>query len=148
MNAQSFRRDREGPVPSFARAVSALAATVKSVAPIERVSVAAAAEMYRRISSGGARTKWRNDVALYMVEPMDMTDSRRFRGLIFVGPARSVKSEALINNVIAHRLKCRPRVGRLICPDEKAAREAEKRAQTAADAAKTKCLRARRSRSN
>jgi phage terminase large subunit GpA-like protein len=123
MNVHAFRRDREGPVPAFARAVDALAATVKSVAPVERISVADAAERHRRISSGGARSPWRNDVAPYMVEPMNMSDSRRFRGLVFVGPARSVKSEALVNNVIAHRVKCRPRVGRLICPDMTAARE-------------------------
>lgn len=123
MNAHSFRRDREGPVPSFSRAVDALATTVKSVAPVERVPVAVAAERHRKISTGGARTPWRNDVAPYMVEPMNMSDSRRYRGLVFVGPARSVKSEALINNVIAHRVMCRPRVGRLICPDANAARE-------------------------
>ncbi|WP_018692290.1 terminase gpA endonuclease subunit [Algicola sagamiensis] len=52
---------------------------------------------------------WQLETAPYMVEPLDLVTSRRHRGLIFVGPARSGKSNALIQGVVGYTAKCNPR---------------------------------------
>lgn len=124
MNAHAMpRREGTSGPPPFARGIDALSAALPSLRPAVRISVSEAAERYRRLSSLGNRVPWRNDVVPYMREPMDMTASRRFRGVVFVGPARTGKSEGLINNVILHRAICQPRDVRLIAMDQKSARE-------------------------
>lgn len=73
------------------------------------MTVAEAAERYRRLDTAAYRGPWRNEVAPYMVEPMTMLTSRRFTAAVFVGPARSAKTDSLIINAILHGGVCNPR---------------------------------------
>ncbi len=67
--------------------------------PPERLSVSEAAAKYRKLNNPGAFVgKWSNEKAPYLVEPMNELDSRQFDGEIFVGPAQSGKTDALILN--------------------------------------------------
>lgn len=111
------------PLPPYKDAREILADALPALAPPVRVDVAKAAAEIRRIDAGGYWTRWANDVAPYMVEPMEQVTSRRYGTLAFAGPARSVKTAALIENTIAHAVKCSPRPVRVIAATEKAARE-------------------------
>jgi len=108
MNIMAFRREGNGQPPAFGDALDCLEAALPSIAPPRRMSVAEAAAAYRRIDVQGAMLPWRNDVGPYMVEPMNATTRRRVKVVAFVGPARSLKTDALINNVALHRIICEP----------------------------------------
>ena len=75
------------------------------------------------VEAGGHWVPWRNDVAPYMVEPMDQAGSRRFEALAFVGPARSSKTEALILNPLVHAILAAPRLVHVVHMTQAAARE-------------------------
>jgi phage terminase large subunit GpA-like protein len=75
------------------------------------------------VEAGGHWVPWRNDVAPYMVEPMDMAGSRRFEALAFVGPARSSKTEALVLNPLVHAILAAPRLVHIVHMTQAAARE-------------------------
>lgn len=63
------------------------------------MSVSQAAEEYRYINNRGQYVgKWQNSETPYMVEPMDILNAREFDSCIFVGPAQSGKTDALIIN--------------------------------------------------
>src|SRR3954470_2258882 len=65
--------------------------------PPERISISDAAERYVRLNNPGSYIgPYRNDMAPYMVEPMNTLQSKFFTSLAFVGPAQSGKTEALI----------------------------------------------------
>lgn len=67
--------------------------------PPERLSVSESSSKYRKLKNQGSYVgPWRNDMVPYMVEPMDVLDSRDFDTCAFVGPAQSSKTEALILN--------------------------------------------------
>ena len=66
---------------------------------------------------------WQNDFAPYMVEPARQLTSRRYGALVFCGPARTVKSEHLVQNTIGHRVTCMPRNMLVVCPSKDTARE-------------------------
>ncbi|ENB7451862.1 phage terminase large subunit family protein [Pseudomonas aeruginosa] len=92
--------------------------------PPERLSVAEAAAKYRYLNNPGSfRGYWRNDKAPYLVEPMNELDSRFFEGVIFVGPAQSGKTDALILNWVLHSAKCDPMDMILYNPSTAAARD-------------------------
>lgn len=63
------------------------------------MSVSDAAEEYRYINNRGQYVgKWKNSETPYMVAPMDVLNSRQFDSCVFVGPAQSGKTDALIIN--------------------------------------------------
>jgi len=64
--------------------------------PPQRLSVSKAAEQFVKVNG----EEWSNEVSPYMVEPADALTSRNHDGLVFVGPARSAKTQALIDNLI------------------------------------------------
>ena len=67
--------------------------------PPERLTVSECAAKYRKLNNLGAYVgPWLNEKVAYMVEPMDTLDSRFYDGCIFVGPAQSGKTDALILN--------------------------------------------------
>jgi phage terminase large subunit GpA-like protein len=67
--------------------------------PPQRISVSEAAEQYRYINNRGQYVGWwKNAETPYMVEPMDVLNSREFDSCVFVGPAQSGKTDALIIN--------------------------------------------------
>lgn len=73
--------------------------------PPERISVADASERYVRLSNPGSYIgPYRNDMAPYMVEPMNELQSRFFTSMTFVGPAQSAKTQALILNWLAYSI--------------------------------------------
>lgn len=92
--------------------------------PPERLSVSEAAERYRYVNQPGAYVgKWLNGTTPYMVEPMDTFASTEYRGMFFVGPAQSGKTDGLILNTIAYSVKVDPMDMMLVCPTSTAARD-------------------------
>lgn len=80
-----------------------------ALTPPERLSVSQAAEKYRYINNPGAYVgPWLNSTTAYMVEPMDECINRDFNSVIFVGPAQSAKTDALVLNYLAYTIKCDP----------------------------------------
>lgn len=79
------------------------------LSPPENLSVSDAAEKYRYVNQPGAYVgKWLNATVPYMIEPMDTFTSRRFVGMIFVGPAQCAKTDSLILNTITYSVKVDP----------------------------------------
>lgn len=110
------------PLPPFASVEDAIREALPTLRPRARVSVPETAPR-RQIKSGGQWVDWRPDVAPYMDEPMRVVTSRRFDSIVFVGPARSSKSEALVINPITHAALAQPRVVAVFSPTKGAAQE-------------------------
>lgn len=92
--------------------------------PPERLTVSQSAAKYRKLNNPGAYVgDWKNSTAPYMVEPMDMLDSREHDGLAFVGPAQSGKTDALIINWAAHSIKADPMDMIIYSPTSAASRD-------------------------
>ena len=82
--------------------------TAALVRPPERLSVAEAAEKYRKLNNPGSYVgPWDNDFAPYLVEPMEVLTSLEFQGMAFVGPVRSGKSDIFFN-WLGHTAICDP----------------------------------------
>lgn len=110
------------PLPAHASIDAVIAEALPALMPPRRISVSAAAER-RQVEAGGYWIPWRNGVAPYMVEPQDMIGSRRFDSVVFVGPARSAKTEALIKNALAHAILAAPRLVHVLHMGRNEARE-------------------------
>lgn len=92
--------------------------------PPERLTVAQSAEKYRYVNQPGAYVgQWDNRTTPYMVEPMDTFASRRYTGMVFVGPAQSGKTDALVINTVAYSVKVDPMDMMVVCPTMTAARD-------------------------
>lgn len=92
--------------------------------PPERLSVSAAAEKYRYVNQPGAYVgPWKNRTVPYMVEPMDTFASRRYNGMVFVGPAQSGKTDSLVINSLVYSVMVEPLDVMLVCPTMTAARD-------------------------
>lgn len=77
--------------------------------PPERLTVSECATKYRKLNNPGAyQGDWKNSKVPYMVEPQDELDSREFDGEVFVGPAQSGKTDALILNWTLYSVKSDP----------------------------------------
>jgi len=78
--------------------------------PPERLSVSQAAAKYRILknSGGGYEGPWLNETTPYMIDPMDCLTSRDFSAVVFMGPAQSGKSDALLLNWICYSVMCDP----------------------------------------
>lgn len=85
-----------------------LLATAEAIRPPERMTVAEAAEKYRQLNNPGHYIgPWDNDIAPYLVEPMEALTSLEHTGMIFAGPARCGKSD-LFFNWLTHTAICDP----------------------------------------
>jgi len=92
--------------------------------PPERLTVAECAAKYRKLNNLGSYTgPWLNEKVAYMVEPMDTLDSRFFDAVIFVGPAQSGKTDALILNWTLYSVKSSPMDLTIYNPTTAAARD-------------------------
>lgn len=92
--------------------------------PPERLSVSAAAEKYRYVNSPGAYVgPWKNSTVPNMVEPMDTFASRRYNGMVFVGPAQCGKTDSLVINALVYSVLVEPLDLMLVCPTMTAARD-------------------------
>lgn len=97
------------PMPPHASAASVLAQALPSLAPTTRMGIVDAAEEYMKVNANGRWVDFDRAVTPYMVEPADIMTSRRYRELIFVGPARTGKTVMLLQGV-AHLITCDPGV--------------------------------------
>lgn len=95
------------PIAPFADPLQILEANLSLLDPPSRIGVTDAAERYIRLSLRGVTRPFDRGVAPYMVEPADATQSRRFRGVVFVGPSQSAKTTMLIA-VAMHSVMCDP----------------------------------------
>ena len=69
-----------------------VASAAVGVRPPERLTVAQAAERYRKLNNRGSYVgPWKNETAPYLVEPMEALTDLNFTGMVFVGPAQSGK---------------------------------------------------------
>lgn len=92
--------------------------------PPERLTVSQTAAKYRYINNQGSYVgPWKNTTTPYMVEPMDALGSRVQDGVVFVGPAQSGKTDALIINWAAHTIKSDPMDMIIYSPTQAASRD-------------------------
>lgn len=86
-----------------------IASLADGLKPPERLTVSQAAEKYRYVNNPGAYVgPWKNETTPYLTEVMDTLDSRDFNACVFVGPAQTGKTDALILNWILHTVVCSP----------------------------------------
>ena len=88
----------------------------------ERLTVPRAAERYVKTETAD----WSNQLTYYMVEPAESLTSRLYRAVVFVGPARTGKSQALIDNWTAHNVMCDPMDMLLVFPSKDTAEKFSK----------------------
>lgn len=112
-------------VPAYTDPGRLVVDALPALRPARRISVPDWAELPegRKIRTATYTGPWRNSFAPYMTEPARMTTSRKYRAVCFVGPARTVKTDALVLNVIGHRVVNMPRSMKIICPTETAAKQ-------------------------
>lgn len=107
MRDPDYRRDK-GQLPPYASAWGCVLDALPALGPAQRITVPAAA-LKRTVDAPGYRGPWVNETAPYMVEPAEMMTSRRYPGVVFVGPARTLKTDALLVNTVYHRVVAQPR---------------------------------------
>ncbi|NIC05255.1 phage terminase large subunit family protein [Billgrantia bachuensis] len=87
----------------------------------------AAAEVMKVVGGDGTVRDWSPEATPYMVEPLDCMGSRRYDAVIFVGPARTGKTNALVDGYVAYKIDCDPGDGLIIQISEDKAREFSKK---------------------
>ncbi|AKJ73883.1 terminase large subunit [Salmonella phage 37] len=101
-----------------------ISSVAEQLRPPMRMTVADAAAKYRYVNQPGAYVgDWLNSTTPYMVEPMNMMNSRAYDKMAFVGPAQSGKTDALILNSIVYSVKVDPMDLMIYCPTSTAARD-------------------------
>lgn len=96
----------------------------KILTPPERVTISEASGKYRYVKVQGAyEGQWDNETAPYMVQPMDTLNSRSKSSVIFVGPAQSGKTDALIVNWALFGAVVDPMDMIIYCPTHAAAKD-------------------------
>jgi phage terminase large subunit GpA-like protein len=84
--------------PRYKSLEEMIVAASESVRPPKRMTVAQAAEEYRELNNPGSFVgRWRNSKTPYLVEPMEELTGLDFTGVVFVGPARTGKSDIFFN---------------------------------------------------
>lgn len=88
----------KAPKPQFRSIEDMVLAAAEMVRPPERLTVSEAATRYRYLDNPGSYVgPWPNEKTPYLIEPMDELSSLDFTGLVFVGPARTGKSDMFFN---------------------------------------------------
>lgn len=93
--------------PAYATLQDMIVAASEAVRPPERLTVSEAAERYVRIKEKNYTGPWSPAKTPYMVEPQEMLTSLDYTGMVFVGPARTGKSQTALN-WISHTAICDP----------------------------------------
>lgn len=101
------------PMPPYASASAVLSQALPSLSPATRMGVVDAAEKYMKVNANGRWASFERAVTPYMIEPADMTISRRYREVIFAGPARAGKTVMLMSTV-SHLVICDPGVCQIV----------------------------------
>lgn len=113
---------------SYADPSAITQAVAEILRPPRRMLVSDAAKKYVRVVAGnGSSTPWDASVTPYMVEPMDCSTRRDLEAVIFVGPARTGKTEALGDCRLAYAVKCDPGDFMMLFPTEILAGDFSKR---------------------
>lgn len=113
---------------SFASAEQIKLETAELLRPPRRVKPAtAAAEVMKVVDGGGKVSPFRPELTPYMVEPMNCLASRQYDAVIFVGPARTGKTNALITGWLAYVISCDPGDMLIVQISEDKAREFSKK---------------------
>lgn len=78
---------------------------IELIRPPRKTTVAeSAARNLKIVNPSGVSGNWRADEAPYMVQPMNLARSRLFEAVVFMGPARAGKTQALIDGVLAYTI--------------------------------------------
>lgn len=101
------------PMPPYASAPAVLEQALPSLSPATRMGVVDAAEEYMKVNANGRWASFDRGVTPYMIEPANMTTSRRYREVIFAGPARAGKTVMLMSTV-SHLVICDPGVCQIV----------------------------------
>ncbi|MFD1913809.1 terminase gpA endonuclease subunit [Halodurantibacterium flavum] len=84
-----------------------LADALPLIDPPSRITVTEAAERSLRVPVQGVWQRYDRTIMPYTVEPQDMSQSRRFKTVCFIGPSQCGKSQMLLS-VAAHAVTCAP----------------------------------------
>jgi phage terminase large subunit GpA-like protein len=77
--------------------------------PPRRIPVSEAAEKFLVINHpGGYAGPWMATLTPYMIEPMNRLTDRKIEAVVFVGPARTGKTEALVDAWLTYAVCCDP----------------------------------------
>ncbi|WP_392440220.1 phage terminase large subunit family protein [Edwardsiella piscicida] len=96
--------------------------------PPRRMRVSEAVGKYMRVpKSAGNSVAWDPNVSPYVLEPLDCLSSREFDAVIFVGPARTGKTVALVDGWIVYNICCDPSDMLIVQISEEKAREHSKK---------------------
>lgn len=94
--------------PNFLSLEEMIASATAMIQPPERLTVSEAAAKYRYLNNPGAyEGYWKNETTPYLTEVMDTLTSLEYTGLVFVGPARTGKSDSFYNWLL-HSATCDP----------------------------------------
>ncbi len=93
---------------TYATARELRGGVAEMIRPPRRIKVSEGAKALHVANASGAAGKWDPSVSPYMVQPLDMTGSRHYEAVVFVGPARSGKTISLIDARLAYLITCNP----------------------------------------
>ena len=98
------------------------------IKPPRRIAVSdAAVEVMKVVDGGGKIDQFRKDLTPYMNRPMDCLASRVYDAVVFVGPARSGKTNCLLDGWVAYVVSCDPGDMLIVQISEEKAREYSKK---------------------
>lgn len=113
---------------SYASAAMIRRDVAELIRPPRRIKPSeSAAESMKVVGGDGTIRDWSPDVSPYMVEPLDCMGGRQYDAVIFAGPARTGKTQALVDGYIAYKIDCDPSDGLVIQISEEKAREFSKK---------------------
>lgn len=113
---------------SLASAAQIKREVARLMKPPRRIKVSdAVAENMMVVDGGGKIDRFRKDLTPYMNRPMDCLSSRMYDAVIFVGPARSGKTNCLIDGWVAYVVSCDPGDMLIVQISEDKAREYSKK---------------------
>lgn len=92
----------------YATARSVRLDTAEMLRPPRRLTVCEGARALRVTTATGSGESWDSSVTPYMRRPLDATISRLHEAVVFVGPARSGKTLALVDGRLAYTITCNP----------------------------------------
>ena len=94
--------------PVFADAAAICGNIAELARPPRRIRVSEATAETVRVASPSGSSEWDAALTPYMIAPMDDLASRRYEAVVFVGPARSGKTQALVDGWISYAVTCDP----------------------------------------
>ena len=93
LDGEKFGQHKQ--LPPFLTADEVLLDSLPLLDPPSRITVTDAAERHMMVQKQGSWQKFDRNETPYMVEPSDITQSRRFKSVALIGPSQSGKTMAL-----------------------------------------------------